>query len=67
MLAVDSLERFVLIVATALLVVAASVVLWREAGRGAEGGFISGWRDFLGLVVTLGGLAVLLTWLWSTA
>ena len=29
-----------------------------------EGGFLTGWRDILGLTVTLGGLAVLLTWLW---
>jgi hypothetical protein len=62
---VDALQTSVLVVATSLVAVAAAVILWRELGRGAEGGFLEGWRDRFGLAMTLGGLAVLLTWLWA--
>ncbi len=59
------MQTAVLAVGTSMLAVAASVILWRELERGAEGRFLQGWRDVLGIGVTLGGLVVLLTWLWS--
>jgi hypothetical protein len=62
----DSLQTAVLVLATVILAVAAGVILWRELGRGAEGGFLQGWRDLSGLGATLGGLVVILTWLWAT-
>ena len=60
----DGLQTTILALATAVIALAAAVILWRELGNGAEGGFLTGWRNILGLTVTLGGLAVLLTWLW---
>ena len=64
---VDSSQIIALSFATLIVAVASGVILWREMGRGAEGGFLPGWRDRLGLAATLGGLAVLLTWIWSAA
>ena len=64
---VDTPQVVVLVLATVIVAVASAGILWREMGRGAEGGFLPGWRDRLGLAATLGGLAVLLTWIWSAA
>ena len=61
----STLETTVLGSATTLIAFAGAVILWRELGRGTEGGFLTGWRDLLGLALTLGGLVVLLTWLWA--
>lgn len=62
----DSVERAVLSVATLLLAISASVILWNELGHSAPGGFLPRWRDYLGIGMTIGGLVVLLTWLWAS-
>lgn len=59
------MQTTVLALGTSMLAVSAFVILWRELGRGAEGGFLQGWRDVLGIAVTFGGLVILLTWLWT--
>ncbi len=62
----SALQTTVLTAGTALLAVSSAVIVWREMSSSAEGRFLRSWRDYLGLATTIGGLVVLLTWLWST-
>ncbi len=61
-----SFQTFVLVVATALLVVAVGVIVWREIRSEPDARFLEGWRDVAGLAATLSGLVVLLVSLWAT-
>ena len=60
------MQTTVLAFGTSVLAVSSAVIVWREMGHRAEGRFLRGWRDYLGLAFTVGGLAVFLAWLWST-
>jgi hypothetical protein len=63
---VSALQTTILAIGTVLIAVSGGVIAWRGLRPSAEGGSIQTWRDLLGLLLTLAGLAVLVTWLWAS-
>lgn len=62
----DVFEVTVLAVGTAALALSMGVIAWRELRPRAEASYVQTWRDLLGIIVTLSGVAVLVVWLWAS-
>ena len=62
----NGLELTVLALGTVVLAVSMAVIAWRELRPGAEAPYVQTWRDLLGIIVTLSGLAILVVWLWAS-